>query len=144
MKLKNVVCAHDFSEQSERALKLAASLARESGAVLHIIHCHEEPFAYDPQLVESVVPPDLEEARKHLEEVSLPDTSLTIVREFITGVPADSILDYADKVKADMIVMGTHGRTGLARLLMGSVAEVVLRSARCPVLVVKQPTAEEA
>jgi len=84
----------------------------------------------------------LGEAEAELEQLQLPD-DIRAERRFARGDPAEQILRVANEIHADLIVMGTHGRTGLERLLMGSVAEQVLRQAPCPVLTVRNPSAEE-
>jgi nucleotide-binding universal stress UspA family protein len=138
MQMSHLVCAVDFSAQSDRALQIASTLAKESGGVLHIIHSYEQPFAYDPQLPEYVPPPaDLDEIKKRLHDQQPVHSDIEVVYELLVGEPAAAIQEYADKIGADLIVMGTHGRSGVARFLMGSIAESVLRHAACPVLVIK-------
>ena len=72
------------------------------------------------------------------------DPTVPVVHKLLVGDPAEAIVQQAEAEHADMIVMGTHGRTGLTRMLMGSVAEAVVRRAACPVLTVKQPAAVAA
>ena len=69
----------------------------------------------------------------------VPDSNVPVERRLLAGDPADAIIRLAESEHIDLIVMGTHGRRGLSRLLMGSVAESVVRVAPCPVLTVKQP-----
>jgi nucleotide-binding universal stress UspA family protein len=133
----------DFSEQSGYALLLAGALARDYGARLVVLHAVAPPtVAYG----EGIIPPEpdllLDEARAQLEQLKVPDASVPTERRFEEGDPATEILHTAGEIHADLIVMGTHGRTGLSRLLMGSVAEQVMRQAPCPVLIVKTPFPE--
>jgi nucleotide-binding universal stress UspA family protein len=138
MKLSHIVCAVDFSPQSDRALQIASTLAKESGGVLHIVHSYEQPFAYDPQLPEYIPPPaDLDGIKKRLHDQQPSQPDIQVKYALLVGEPAATIQEYAEKNEADMIVMGTHGRSGVARFLMGSIAENVLRHAACPVLVIK-------
>ena len=82
--------------------------------------------------------------RKLLEQVQPTKSNVQVEHRFLDGTPEKEIVDLADREQVDLIVMGTHGRTGLSRLLMGSIAEGVLRNAKCPVLTVKQPMHKEA
>jgi nucleotide-binding universal stress UspA family protein len=79
------------------------------------------------------------EARQKLEKLSVADAEVRMERQLAEGSPSEEILRIAQQINADLIVLGTHGRSGLARVLMGSVAEDVLRKASCPVLTVKIP-----
>jgi nucleotide-binding universal stress UspA family protein len=76
---------------------------------------------------------------RQLAEVKPKDAALAVTRKLLFGEEATEIISFANENHADLIVMGTHGRTGLSRLLMGSVAETVLRQAPCPVLTIKTP-----
>jgi len=139
---RKVLVPTDFSEAGRHALALATSLARDGGGSLVIIHVEEPPMAYGGgELYSGVQEPDREELRKALAAVVPPDPSVPCVHKLLVGDPAEAIVQVADSDGVDLIVMGTHGRTGLSRLLMGSVAEAVVRRARCPVLTVKQPAA---
>jgi nucleotide-binding universal stress UspA family protein len=135
----------DFSDRSTHALHLACALARDYGARLIILHVATTPtIAYG----EGVVPPDpetlFEAERELLERLTVPDPAVAVERRFEEGDPIADILRVAQESHADLIVMGTHGRTGLSRLLMGSVAEQVVRRASCPVLTVTHPFAVPA
>src|SRR5262245_56250032 len=130
----------DFSDRSRHALHLACALARDYGANLVVLHVEPTPYiGYS----EGAIPPDpgvlLEEAKEQLRRLEIPATGLRTERRFVEGDPVEEILRTAQEVTADLIVMGTHGRTGLGRLLMGSVAELVVRRANSPVLTVKAP-----
>ncbi len=142
MKLKRIVYATDFSPLSEVALQYATALARDTGATLLITHVEEDPLAYGAGEGFVALPEWTSEAiRKRLEAVVPPDENVQYEHRLLLGDPAEMIVQLADEEKADLIVMGTHGRSGLSRLLMGSVAEAVVREASCPVLTVKLPRA---
>jgi universal stress protein A len=131
----------DFSPASEHALRWATSLARDSGATICIIHVEEPPMAYGggEMYVGFDDASTKEELRRVLVQVVPTDHNVAFDHKLLVGDPADAIVHEAEAEGADLIVMGTHGRTGLTRLLMGSVAEAVVRRAKCPVLTVKQP-----
>lgn len=140
MKATQILCPVDFSEHSEFALNYATQLAKESGAVLHLVHVHEDALPYDTGFGGYIpAPTDMGAVEAELKRVkpSAPDVSYQ--HAILVGDPATALVDYASEHKCDLIVLGTHGRTGLARLLMGSVAEAVVRRADCPVISVKQP-----
>jgi nucleotide-binding universal stress UspA family protein len=126
----------DFSEPSEAAFAYGRDLAMQFGAALHLMHITENPF------LRAVVsdPISLEEAPMRWLQDRLTDDdrrrgAVAIVEQ--SDEPANEILRYATSAPFDLIVMGTHGRTGLARLALGSVAEAVVRAAPCPVLTVR-------
>jgi len=134
----------DFSAHSDYALGLACALARDYGAHLIALHVLSTPTVV---YAEGVVPPNPEElraaAREQLNQLEAPHADVRVERRLEEGDVITAILDVAEEIQADLIVMGTHGRTGLGRLLMGSVAEQVVRRAPCPVLTVKTPLAAE-
>jgi nucleotide-binding universal stress UspA family protein len=130
----------DFSDRSANALPLACALAHDYGARLVVLHVAQPtPLVYG----EGFVVPDPDEVvrveRERLQDLLVPVSGIPVERRFVEGDPANRILDVARKIRADLIVLGTHGRTGLKRLLMGSVAEQVVRKALCPVLTVTTP-----
>jgi nucleotide-binding universal stress UspA family protein len=140
VKPENIVAAIDFSESSLLAMETALNLVSESGGVLHLLHVLEVPKGIDPI---GVLQPSLqeleEEALERLKELvpDNPEAGTEIVRAVMRGSPARMIAQFAKEKQAGLIVVGTHGRTGLARMLMGSTAEALLRKAPCKVLVVK-------
>jgi nucleotide-binding universal stress UspA family protein len=132
----------DFSPHSEYALVLACALARDYGARLVVLHVVEQrPLVYEGV----VLPPAGEEllaaAQEELEQMQVPLEISPVERRIVEGDPVTEILAAAESMTADLIVMGTHGRTGLRRLIMGSVAEQVARRASCPVLTIRTPFA---
>lgn len=137
----------DFSTAGKTALEMATSLARDRGATLLIVHVEEPPVAYGGgELYYGVAEPDREEIKKMLAEVVPADPAVPAQHMLMVGDPASAIVQAAEDEQVELIVMSTHGRTGVLRLLMGSVAEQVVRRAKCPVLTVKggQPPAKNA
>jgi nucleotide-binding universal stress UspA family protein len=140
--IRTILHPTDFSERSGSALRLACALTRDYGARLVVLHVATPP---DVIYSEGALPLDPEvfyrEAKERLDRLEVPEGNVRAERRFEEGDPATEILRVAPEVNADLIVMGTHGRTGLGRLLMGSVAEQIVRKASCPVLTVKTPFA---
>jgi nucleotide-binding universal stress UspA family protein len=142
------VVAVDISMTSGAALDYAAKLSRETNGRLLLLHAIPSsaivtsgPYEGSPEFTIENEKAQREEARSQMEKLIRkkrlkPGTfrSLIVTR----GDPARVIANHANKARASMIVMGTHGRTGLKRLLLGSVAERTLRYARCPVLIIKK------
>ncbi len=140
MNIHKILLPTDFSGANDAVLKLATALARDSGATLLIMHVEQPPIGYgggDMGMLEGPhAGPDLETM---LEQIKPTDPQVKFEHHLVVGDPAREIVRLAAGEGADLIVMGTHGRGGLTRLLMGSVAEEVVRRAECPVLTVKQP-----
>ena len=141
MHAEKILFPTDLSPASEQALSWATSLARDTGATILIVHVEEPPMAYGGG--EMYIGFDEEgtrsELRKELVQIVPADHNVSFEHMLLVGEPAHAIVEAAEKENVDLIVMGTHGRTGLTRLLMGSVAEAVVRRAKCPVLTVKHP-----
>ncbi|MEI6244493.1 MAG: universal stress protein [Acidobacteriota bacterium] len=149
--IKNVLVATDFSAPSETALNYARAMARSFGAQLHVLHIFEPLWITSADVVGGGVAlatmiQGLEDtARKQLEDaVTEADRrELKAVAEMVTSEsPAREIANYANEHKVDLLVIGTHGRSGISRMLIGSVAEKVVRLAPCPVLTVHHPEHE--
>jgi universal stress protein A len=120
------------------ALEMAASLARDRGASLVIVHVEEPPMAYGGgEFYYGIEEPNRDELKRMLSEVIPSDPTIKYEHRLMIGSPATAIVEMARRENVDLIVMATHGRTGLTRMLMGSVAEEIVRRAECPVLVVK-------
>lgn len=136
-KLKQILVPVDFSECSRKALQYALPLARQFNAGLILLHVLQPyvPIAEMPsQEMES-----LEDARRDLEEVQAEAGTTVVSRvEVRRGAPHTQIIDAAKELDVDLIVISTHGRKGLTRVLLGSTAEKVIRHAGCPVLVVRE------
>ena len=136
LKLKKILFATDFSEISQAALAYATSLARDTGARLMIVHVEEPPAAYAAGEM-LVIQPQVPNPELGRMLAKIAPGGLRYEHQHLIGNPADEIVRVAEENNVDLIVIGTHGRKGLSRLLTGSVAELVLRHARCPVLAVK-------
>ena len=141
--LERILVPVDFSECSLEALEYAAVVAQQAKASLMLLHVLE-PVSYglDFTLGHSRTgEPGRESWTKRLEELTtaLMAAHVPVESRLRGGLPADSILDSAQTLPCDLIVMGTHGRRGISHALSGSVAEAVLRKARCPVLTVRSP-----
>ena len=136
----------DFSELSGVALEFGQELAERCGASLHLLHVIEDPFAAGA-IPSEVYVPDVPALRAALVTEAetrlaglLPESVRAEVRltsEVQVGSPASTICEVAARTPCDLIVMGTHGRSGVAHLFLGSVAERVVRTAPCPVLTVR-------
>jgi nucleotide-binding universal stress UspA family protein len=145
MNAHKILYPTDFSTMGQTALEMATALARDRGAKLLIVHVEEPPVAYGGgELYYGIDEPNRQELQRMLSEVVPTDPSVGYEHRLLIGSPASAIVHLAEKEGVDMIVMPTHGRTGLLRLLMGSVAEEVVRKAKCPVLTVKAAAATPA
>ena len=144
--IKTILHPTDFSDSARYAFRLACSLAKDHGARLIVMHVPPAPRVSLYEGVPIVQQLDESEAETAARLHSLKPNhfKLAIDYRMEKGIPAEEILRVAKESKCDLIVMGTHGRTGLTRLLMGSVAEQVLRHSNCPVLIVKSPYSETA
>lgn len=141
MNAKKILFPTDFSHTGDAALEMATSLARDTGATLLIVHVEESPNVYaGGEFYYGIPNPPTDELRRMLEEVKPTDPAVPYEHRLMTGDPAATIVRLADDEGVDMIVMGTHGRTGILRMLMGSVAEAIVRRANCPVLTYKHPS----
>lgn len=144
---KRICCPIDFSDASRAAMEVAADLARRCGADLVLLHAYPVPgytfpdgsVVASPKMMQELA----EQAERHLTawradaERLLGAPRVTI--EKAVGEPAAEIVAFAKRAGIDLLVLGTHGRTGLEHALMGSVAERVVRKARSPVLTVRPP-----
>lgn len=137
---KKILFPTDFSTASDAGLEQATALARGMDAELVILHVEEPAPVYIGDLYYGMPEPNTEALKKMLDEVVPMDLTTTCSHLYVKGDPAAEILRVADQVHADLIVMGTHGRTGFKRALFGSVAEQVLRRAKCPVMTTRLPS----
>lgn len=146
---KTILHPTDFSRPSQQALELACALAREPGSQLIVLHIVPPQLTWHGDVAElpraERYEQDLrsyrEEAKEKLQRLPLPGLVVPAERRLEEGKAAEVILETARAVSCDLIVMGTHGWTGEARRLMGSVAEEVARNACCPVVTVRVPLA---
>lgn len=139
--IRRLVCATDFSPQSHDALRVAARLAHGGGELV-IAHAQKSPAAVEVELPEAarIVSVDPAAEDRELAAARIDAARLGAERTIATrasGSPAEAIVELADESHADLVVTGSHGRTGAARLLLGSVAEAIVRRATCPVLVTR-------
>lgn len=145
IELKRILFPTDFSEYSQEAEKYACGFAERFGAELHLLHVLQDLVAMVPEPGLAFPAPGeyMQEMHKSSEEAlhQRPDPrwaeGLSVVREIRQGPPFVEIIRYAREKDIDLIVTGTHGRSGLAHVLLGSVAEKVVRKAPCPVLTVR-------
>jgi universal stress protein A len=140
--IQHILCPTDFSETAARAVKYAESLAMETGAELSLVHSFDIPATWTLQ---GQSHPRDQRLEKQLDEVLAGSSLGTKLHRLLhAGMPGEVICWTAQDRKCDLIVMGTHGRTGLKHLLFGSVAEYVLRHARCPVVTIRDRDPNEA
>ena len=137
---QKVLFPTDFSHKGDAALKMAASVAGDWDALLLIVHVEEPPMDYGGEMYYGMIEPATEDLTRMLHDIAPPDPSVRCQHRLLTGDPTAIIPRFAEEEGVDLIVMGTHGRSGLVRLLMGSVAEAVVRRAPCPVLTCRQPS----
>jgi len=143
---KRILVAMDFSTPSDAALDYARSVATRFDASLHLLHVAEDPYRalYSAEVfvpeVEGLRDEILRDATGRLNDrlVASDVNELHATVDAVIGTPAGCIVEYAGAHEMDLIVMGTHGRGGMSHLLMGSVAERVVRTASCPVLTVSE------
>jgi universal stress protein A len=148
--LHRILVPTDFSKHSSNALTYAAAFAEKFGAELHLLHVVQDLSLVLPDPVSGAPPigPPLDQLtaavqvamdrliqEKHLQ-------ALKLIKEVREGAPFYEIIRYAKEKEIDLIVMGTHGRSGLVHVLLGSVTEKVVRKAPCPVLTVRHPEHE--
>lgn len=142
IKLKTILVPVDFSESSRKALHYAVSFARQFNAEILLLHSVELPSPPPETILTKpgLIDADAQNAAdKRLSEWRKQIGSSTAVKVAArTGKPTTQIVEEAKRSHADLIVMGTHGRTGLSHLLIGSTAEQVVRHAPCPVMVVRE------
>jgi len=140
--IRKILYATDFSSYSNQAYFHAVALAENHGASLSILYVYT-PGSPMPD-IRGRREADRQYWRDQLEQIRPVDSSISVRHVFREGDPAAEIIRFAAEAGSDLIVMGTHGRTGLERLLLGSVAEKVMRDAPCSVLVVKLPKGIQA
>jgi universal stress protein A len=139
MATKTILFPTDFSTASDAALPHAEVLAKQAGATLLIVHVEEPPLAYGGgELYYGLPEPNSERIQKMLEDIKPSDQAIPYEHRLTMGDPAAEVVRIATDETSEMIVMGTHGRTGLTRLLMGSVAEAIVRRSPCPVLTFRE------
>jgi universal stress protein A len=149
--IKEILVATDFGAAADNALRYGEAVAREFGGRLHVLHAIPNVYAtsmdgYGYAAIPPHVQEDLETAaRRHLQERVSDDDRQELRAKVVVVThnnPAVAIADYAKQHAIDLIVLGTHGRGAVAHMLLGNVAERVVRIAPCPVLTVRDPEHE--
>ena len=150
MAWKTILVPHDFSASANHATAIARDEARHHGGTLVLLHVIDLPHQLSPDAV--IVPNAtgapisvryyaIQSAEAHLADIAdrLAKDGVTAKGAVVIGVPVDEINRAVDQHRIDLVVMGTHGRTGFRHLMAGSVTERVVRSARVPVLTIRHP-----
>lgn len=140
LQIATILHPTDFSALSQHAFHFACSLAKDHGSKLVVLHVADVPFVTAGEVL-ILAPSDgsREATEKQLRAIQPPDASIPTEHRLEEGEPVVEILRAARETGCDLIAMGSHGHTGLAHLLLGSVAEQVVRQAPCTVVVTKGP-----
>jgi len=136
--IRKILHPTNFTDESAAAFRVACGLAKQFGAEIVVLHVIPPPISWGEEIARR--PPDSYQEElwnEYLLPIQATEPSVVVVRQMEEGVPEKEIVRVAEELGCDMIVLGTHGRQGVSRLLMGSVAEHVLRTAPCPVLTVR-------
>jgi len=144
--LKHILVATDFGEASDAALSYGRAFARNFGCTLHVVHVADELASH--VMPPALAPINLGDLQADMEQDAWRQVDALLSAEDLrdlhaqaavvtSSTPAQAILAYAERAQVDLIIMGTHGRTGLAHFFLGSVAQQVVRAAKCPVLTVR-------
>jgi nucleotide-binding universal stress UspA family protein len=149
--IKRMLVPTDFSAPADAALAYAVDLAAKLGARVSLVHVFDDPFVVNGVFSGEFVPLPMElrneilaDLRRRLADVVATSGHSELSPQVLVGPIAKTIVEAAQEQAADLIVMGTHGRGAVAHLLLGSVAERVVRTATCPVLTVRPPAAGKA
>ncbi|QUM83824.1 MULTISPECIES: universal stress protein [unclassified Moritella] len=143
MTINNILCPTDFSDIANKAISYAAEMALKYDATLHLVSVINEIHGFDSFQVLAITPNDIHEhmlkiTQEKLDELTIDiKPSIPLHTAVLEGHPATEITQAAVDFDCDMIVIASHGRTGLEHILIGSVAESVTRHSHCPVLIVK-------
>ena len=148
MNIHSILFPTDFSRSTRPHWNMLRRWRLNRSATLHILHVHDirdlsTVAGEASSLYASAWQEGLEEARKLLEKIVPARAGVNCKHHCVIGTPEEEIVSFASENECELIVMASHGRTGLSRLLMGSVAESVMRKASCPVLIVKQPVTDK-
>lgn len=150
MNWKTILVPHDFSASANHALAIARDEAKAHGAKILMLHVVDLPSQFKPETVivpdQNGAPINVKDYAVGLAEAHLNDLVARLGKDGVLGEPhirvghaVDEILRFVDDNHVDLVVMGTHGRTGLAHLLVGSVSERVVRTSKVPVLTIRHP-----
>ncbi len=145
LEIRSILAPTDFSAHAAKAVRYACLLAERLNADLHLLHVLSDIVAVGPDpMLTPVLPPEFytesrEQSLKTLETLLDPSwgTPASVETEVCWGDPVEEVVTYARKKTIDLIVIATHGRTGLSHVLLGSVAERIVREAPCPVLTIR-------
>ncbi|HJK99409.1 MAG TPA: universal stress protein [Polyangiaceae bacterium LLY-WYZ-14_1] len=143
--IKNILCPIDFSDTSLSALDYGIDLATTLGAEVHVMHAYQLPVYALPDGALMASPEYITDLSNKLQAEldkvvdARQDRGPTLQAHLVEGVPHDEVARLGERIGADLVVMGTQGRSGLGHWLLGSVAEKVVRSSEVPVLTVRQP-----
>lgn len=143
--IRTIVCPVDFSHGAERATEHAMAIAEKYGATVHLLHVYPLDVFVGPDggltLTPEIVAKIAEQSTAGLEKLAAPwrERGHAVAVHVREGMAAEETLRFATAQKADLVVVGTHGRTGLSRMFMGSVAERIVRTSPIPVLTVRLP-----
>jgi nucleotide-binding universal stress UspA family protein len=140
--IHTIIFPTDFSDNAQHAFPLACSLARDCGAAIIVLYVMPPPLGHEQVEVHHAPEQYYAGARQALHQIQSPHENVRVEHRLLEGDAAKVIVEVSRATPSSMIVMGTHGRTGIGRLVLGSVAEQVLRKAPCPVLTVKVPGGE--
>lgn len=148
IEIRTILAPTDFSVHASAAVRYACALAEKFGAALHLLHVLSEivPVGPDPMLAPVFAPEFYQEseasAREALETALNPSWGRPVsVETFVRwGSPVETVIGHASKHSIDLIVIATHGRTGLSHIFLGSVAERIVREGPCPVLTIRDRT----
>lgn len=139
---RNIVIATDGSENSQRAISCGVEIAKLSGATVHALYVVDTPsmisetWTAGKEMVHELI---IREGKKVLSKVKkiIEDSGVEVKEALLEGYPSEEIINFAENNNMDLIVMGTLGKTGLERFLVGSVAENVVRNSKVPVMVIR-------
>jgi len=137
--IRTILYPTDFSETAEQTYPFACSLARDLGASLIVLHVYPPPLDHSEAVARRDPDGYEEDLWRMLKRYEAPGVAGGVTHRLEEGDAVETILRVAREANCDLIVMGTHGRSGLSRMLLGSVAEKILRKASCPVLTLKKP-----
>ena len=141
----NVMCAVDVNDFDQEVIDMAAFFAKQLGNPLDIVHVTvmADPSRATPNAVGGSTEPLIADERL-LQQIKTSVEGVEINHHHLSGLPSEKLLDFAASQQPPLLVMGTHGRRGMSRMLLGSVAEKVMRLASCPVLVMRRKQAGDA
>jgi universal stress protein A len=137
MNWKRILCPVDLTQTCQDCVNVASSLARECGAEFIFLYVAVPDLPASSGAAIPEVNKAIEREREVLQKLHPPLSGVLHRHELVRGQPAAAIVQYSNQNNIDLIVMPTHGRTGISRLILGSVAEEVLRHAPCPVLAIR-------